>query len=43
VNDPTRFLSFYNPKTFPNENVKSYNPRQIGTNKGIIFGKFHYT
>uniref|UniRef100_A0A915LU89 FCH domain-containing protein n=1 Tax=Meloidogyne javanica TaxID=6303 RepID=A0A915LU89_MELJA len=34
VNDPTRFLSFYNPKTFPNENVKSHNPRQIGTNKG---------
>ncbi|CAK5037617.1 unnamed protein product [Meloidogyne enterolobii] len=34
VNDPTRFLSFYNPKNFPNENVKSHNPRQFGTHKG---------
>ncbi|CAK5088996.1 unnamed protein product [Meloidogyne enterolobii] len=34
VNDPTRFLSFYNPKNFPNENVNSHNPRQFGTNKG---------
>lgn len=41
VNDPTRFLSFYNPSNLTNENVRTHNPRQFGTNKALNLGESH--